>query len=173
MPHTGEEQCSFTTAYRPRTQPGTEISGLHVVPCLPARFELQRGVLQAMNPQTLLSRIEMNIGRSESAVLRTSNAERFMKTMWRISLITCLLSTIALAQSQPAANSGVDGKEVGGFQVEQSAEFGYRFTDVTGSQPMYDTLLNFQQGPRLLEQTLSFRSPQHTGVLFDNMLISS
>ena len=126
-----------------------------------------------MNPQTLLPRIAEYFGHSEVVVLRNYKAESFMKTSWRIFLIGCLLSTIALAQSQPAANSSADGKELGGYQVEQSAEFGYRFTDVTGSQQMYDTLLNYQQGPRLLEQTFSMRSPQHSGALFDNLLVSS
>jgi hypothetical protein len=96
-----------------------------------------------------------------------------MKTSWRIFFMVCLISTVALAQTQPATGSAPDEKKLGGFQVEQSAEFGYRFTDVTGSQQMYETLLDYHDGPRLLEQTLSLRSPEHTGVLFDNLLVSS
>jgi hypothetical protein len=66
-----------------------------------------------------------------------------------------------------------DGKEMGGYQVQQNVEFGYRFTDVNGSQAMYGTLINQNQGPRLLEQTLSMRSPLHDGLLFDDLSISS
>jgi hypothetical protein len=126
-----------------------------------------------MNRQSLPRRIVVGHEHKETHVLRNKNAESFMKTSWRMLLVVCLISTAALAQMQRAAASGTDGKEMGGYQVEQSAEFGYRFTEVTGSQQMYDTLLNYQQGPRLLEQTLSFRSPQHTGTLFDNLLVSS
>jgi hypothetical protein len=109
----------------------------------------------------------------EFHVLRNRKAESFMTTSWRIFLIVCLLSTAALAQTQPASAGAADGTDWGGYQVEQSVELGYRFTDVSGSQPMYDTFLDFQQGPRLLEQTFSMRSPQHTGALFDNLLVSS
>jgi hypothetical protein len=124
-----------------------------------------------MNPETLPRRIANMDEHTELHVLRNQMAESFMKTSWRVFLMLCVLSAGALAQSQPSG--AADGKDLGGFQVEQSAEFGYRFTDVTGSEPMYNTLLNFQQGPRLLEQTLSLRSPQHTGALFDNLLVSS
>ena len=48
-----------------------------------------------------------------------------------------------------------EGIESGGYRVQQSIEFGYRITDIFGSVPMYDTLVNLQQGPRILEQSLS------------------
>lgn len=38
---------------------------------------------------------------------------------------------------------------------------------------MFNTFINLHQGPRVLEQTLSMRSLAHTGVLFDNLYISS
>jgi hypothetical protein len=123
-----------------------------------------------MKTQTLLKPIAINRGHSD--VLRTHMAEIFMNTSWRLFLMLCLVSTIAFGQAQPSSGA-TDGKEMGGFQVEQSTEFGYRFTDVSGSQSMYDTLLDYGQGPRLLEQTLSLRSPEHNGVLFDNLLVSS
>ena len=41
-----------------------------------------------------------------------------------------------------------EGKEIGGFQVTQSIEFGGRISDVSGSQPMYDTLVNEQSRRR-------------------------
>src|SRR5581483_11964970 len=45
------------------------------------------------------------------------------------------------APAQPTSNSTPleDGREMGTYQVQQSIEFGYRFTDVTGSQAMYGT----------------------------------
>jgi hypothetical protein len=100
-----------------------------------------------------------------------------MKNAWRLSLLVCLLTAVALSQSQSSSqssgNGSGDGKDLGGYQTQQSIEFGYRFTDVTGNEAMYNTLIDQSQGPRLLEQTLSMRSPEHQGVLFDDLMISS
>ena len=66
-----------------------------------------------------------------------------------------------------------EGENVGGFDVKQSAEFGGRISDFTGSQAMWDTFVNMGSGPRLLEYTLNMRSPNHTGKLFDDFNFSS
>ena len=42
----------------------------------------------------------------------------------------------------------------GGFQVQGTASVGYRFTDVKGYAPMYQELLNLNQGPRLMDFNL-------------------
>jgi hypothetical protein len=60
-----------------------------------------------------------------------------------------------------------------GYVVHQTIETGYRVSDVSGSQQMYNTLINLPQGPRLLEQSLSMQSPTHKGVLFDNLFVNS
>lgn len=61
----------------------------------------------------------------------------------------------------------------GGYIIHQSTEFGYRYSDQTGSGDMYDTLVNLHTGPRVMDQTLSMRSQKHQGLLFDNLLITS
>src|SRR5689334_21323910 len=66
-----------------------------------------------------------------------------------------------------------EGWEGFGYVVHQTIETGYRASDVSGSQQMYNTLINLPQGPRLLEQSLSMQSPAHKGVLFDNLFINS
>ena len=64
-----------------------------------------------------------------------------------------------------------EGIEQGNYNVKQSVEFGYRFTDVTGSQATYDTFVNLQQGPRLLDFTTEMRSPEPSrGVLRSTVL---
>lgn len=93
------------------------------------------------------------------------------KWLW-CGILTCGLPGAMLGQSQSSGTSG-DATEVGGYQVQQSIEFGYRFTSVTGSQPMYDTFLNQQQGPRILDQSLTMTSPEHTGAWFDDLSASS
>jgi hypothetical protein len=60
------------------------------------------------------------------------------------------------------------GENWGGFEVKQAAEFGGRISDFTGSQSMWDTLVNMGTGPRLMEYTLDMHSPGHTGKFFDD-----
>ncbi len=73
----------------------------------------------------------------------------------------------------PAPPAEPDGMTRGGYQIHQSIELGYRSTDVTGSGDMYDTLVNLQTGPRILDQTLTMQSVDHQGLLFDNLYLNS
>ena len=77
-------------------------------------------------------------------------------------IVVCLvLAGSAFSQSPaPAAppspsSSSEEGKDIGGFHVTQSIEVGGRISEITGSQPMYDTLVNLQSGARVLEQSLT------------------
>ena len=65
-----------------------------------------------------------------------------------------LLAATCCSAQQPDP----EGIEQGNYNIKQSVEFGYRFTDVTGSQATYDTFVNLQQGPRLLDFTTEMRS---------------
>lgn len=100
---------------------------------------------------------------------------------WRraqqLLLIVILFSLASRAQSG-GSNTGQDptqqeGWESGGYVIHQSMEFGYRTSDVTGSQQMYNTLVDLHEGPRLLDQSLSMQSQNHEGVLFDNLFVNS
>ncbi len=73
----------------------------------------------------------------------------------------------------PAAPAEPDGVTRGGYQIHQSVELGYRTTDVTGSGDMYDTLVNLQTGPRILDQSLTMQSVDHQGLLFDDLYLNS
>src|SRR6476660_3390054 len=87
-----------------------------------------------------------------------------------------LLSSLALGQTSggtAATQPDQEGKQVGGYQVQQSIEVGYRFTDVVGSQQVYNTFINQNQGLRVLEQTLNMRALDHSGVLFDRLSAST
>jgi hypothetical protein len=90
--------------------------------------------------------------------------------------LVSLAGAVAMAQSQtssPNQNPAPEGWEGGGYTVHQSVEFGYRVADVTGSEQMYNTLVNLRTGPRLLDQSLSMQSKNHDGPLFDNLFLSS
>ena len=77
------------------------------------------------------------------------------------------------ASSTPAPPAEPEGVTRGGYQIHSSIELGYRFNDVTGSGDMYDTLVNLQTGPRILDQTLTMQSVDHQGLLFDNLYLNS
>lgn len=61
----------------------------------------------------------------------------------------------------------------GGYLIHQSFEAGYRVSDSTGNESMFDTLVNTHEGPRLFEQTFSMQSENHQGVLFDDFFLHS
>jgi len=97
-------------------------------------------------------------------------------------VVACLyLLSSALAQSSgqtqsPAPASpppaAAESKEIGGFHVTQSIEVGGRISEVTGSEPMYDTLVNYQSGARILEQSLTMQSISHQDI-FDTLTFNS
>ncbi len=66
-----------------------------------------------------------------------------------------------------------EGVTSGGYMIHSSVDVGGRYSSVTGSGDMYDTLVNLQSGPRFLDQTLSMQSLGHQGVLFDNLYVNS
>ena len=84
--------------------------------------------------------------------------------------------------TQGTESTSKSEKPMGDFVVKQSFEVGYRFVDVTNTKAlpgsptdlsMYNTLVNLHEGPRLLQQSLSIQSPSHTGLLFDDLSLSS
>ena len=88
-------------------------------------------------------------------------------------------STEQVSTPAPAAPPAPDtssapseGKDIGGFHVTQSIELGGRISDVSGSQAMYDTLVNLQSGARILEQSLTMQSLTHHDI-FDTLTLNS
>ena len=61
----------------------------------------------------------------------------------------------------------------GNYNVQQSAEVGYRLDWINGNQDTYDTFVNLNPGARLLDYTLNMRSLNHQGLLFDNLNFSN
>jgi len=65
------------------------------------------------------------------------------------------------------------GIDQGNYNIKQSVEFGYRFSDVIGDQQTYNTFVNLQQGPRLLDFSTVMDSLDHHGTLFDHLFFSN
>src|SRR6266496_6657795 len=110
-------------------------------------------------------------------------AQSFGITILASMLLSLMATAQSSGQSSPSTSSAAapEEKNVGGYVVQESFEFGYRVTDLSNQKlsptdptnpAMYNTLVNLHDGPRLLDQTLSLRSPEHNGVLFDELLVS-
>jgi hypothetical protein len=84
-----------------------------------------------------------------------------------------LIAQTPTASPAPAPPAEPDGAIRGGYLIHSSIEAGYRSSEVTGSDGMYDTLVDLQTGPRILGQTLSMHSIDHMGLLFDNFYVNS
>jgi len=93
-----------------------------------------------------------------------------------------ILCSLGFAQNPPSSQTPQsppipppatgEGKDIGGFHVTQSIELGGRINEVTGSEAMYDTLVNYQTGARILEQSLTMQSLTHQDV-FDTLTLDS
>jgi hypothetical protein len=90
---------------------------------------------------------------------------------WLVFSLALLLPCLAGAQTQTAP----EGVTWGDYNVQQSIEFGYRFSNdwQKGNFRTFDNFVNLHEGPRLLENTLSMRSMSHNAPLFDNLYIST
>ena len=78
------------------------------------------------------------------------------------------------AQQTPAPQADADnGLDQGNYNIKQSIEFGGRFTSVSGDEQTYDTMVNLQQGPRLLNFTTEMHSLDPHGALFDRFYFSN
>ena len=87
-----------------------------------------------------------------------------------VAAVALFLSPAAQAQDSSDETKGVDS---GNYNVQQSAEIGYRVNWINGNQDTYDTFVDLNQGPRLLDYTLNMRSLNHQGLLFDNLNFSN
>ena len=87
-----------------------------------------------------------------------------------LAIALFLFSPLSRAQDNPEETKGVDS---GNYNTQQSAETGYRATWINGSQDNYGTFVNLNSGLRLFDYTLSMRSLDHKGFLFDNLNFSN
>ena len=83
------------------------------------------------------------------------------------------IAIVALSLPLCAQNQGSEGTQLGDYTVQQTIEVGARFIGQDGNTAVYDTFVNLQTGPRILEQSLNMRSRDHDGLLFDELNLES
>lgn len=91
-----------------------------------------------------------------------------------LSLLLLVAAFIFAPVSRAQTNSEeTPGTNSGNYNVQQTAEVGYRQVWMNGNQSTYDTFVNLGSGARLLDYTLNMRSLNHQGILFDNLNFSN
>lgn len=116
---------------------------------------------------------------SKSLLLTESASAKWPRIARLFPALPCICFLLGSAALRAQSSSGPkqapepDGITGIGYVVHSSMEFGYRSTNLTGSEGMYDTLVNLQSGPRLLDETLSMQSVDHQGLLFDDFYVNS
>ena len=74
----------------------------------------------------------------------------------------------------PAPEEKQEDKMIKGYITHQSIELGGHIVDQSGSGAMYDTLVNLQSGPRMLNQSLTMRATATSHpIFFDDLSTSS
>jgi hypothetical protein len=100
---------------------------------------------------------------------RQPSAARFRHIAGCVGVATLLLTT-AVAVAQTPAPDAPSASVPKGYTVHQSIDLGGRMVNVSGSGAMYDTLVNQQSGPRVLNETFVMRAlPDAKDTLFDSL----
>jgi hypothetical protein len=95
-------------------------------------------------------------------------AHKFQRALFSFVVFGLLLTQTVCAQTDE--QKGIDQ---GNYNIKQSIEFGGRITSISGDLQTYDTMVNLQDGPRLLNFTTDMRSLDHRGTFFDRFYFSN
>lgn len=131
------------------------------------------------SPKQLVQQFSLGISSSRAATASLSPEARARLAPVLLLLVSAWLASSPGVLSAQSSSTGQDssaepeGVTSGGYVIHSSVELGYRYNNTTGSNEMYDTLVNMNSGLRLLDQTLSMQSLDHQGLLFDDLYVSS
>src|ERR1044071_5271598 len=95
------------------------------------------------------------------------------RRLWIAALFAFTLEAQDVVAPTPAQVGSVRGDNMGGYNVTQSFELGYRWVSIGGDLDMYRGVDNFHNGVRLLGSTLSVNSKDGHGHLFDELLLTT
>ena len=97
------------------------------------------------------------------------------RTMMKAFGLTMLGATLLGAQPTVAPTEALvgarRGEDIGGYNITNSFEVGYRWRDVAGNLGKYRSDVNFGNGMRLLGSNLSVYSKEGHGRYFDELLL--
>jgi hypothetical protein len=112
--------------------------------------------------------------------MQSRNFTRISSYLFRLKALRLTVAVVVvafIASSNASAQETTPPQETvrEGFTVHQSIDVGGRITELTGSLPMYDTLVNLHSGPRIFEQTLDLHAvpgARHF-FLYDSLLLTN
>ena len=84
-----------------------------------------------------------------------------------------LLGLFAVPAAYAQQTDEDKGIDQGNYNVKQTIEFGGRITNISGDLQTYNTMVNLQDGPRLLDFSTEMRSLDHHGTFFDRLYFSN
>ena len=125
---------------------------------------LEKGLGNAVQTACRATR---NCGRMERGVMDDRRATVALSLMLFAALV---LAAPSRAQDASAENQG---KDSGNYNIQQTIDFGYRWTGISGNTDTYDTFVNLGSGVRLLDYSLDMRSLNHQGIFFDDLSFSN
>lgn len=91
----------------------------------------------------------------------------------RAASAAILIGALAISGFAQSSDQNANAGNVGPYQVTSSAEFGWRWRDLKGSDAKYRSDLNYKQGFRSFDTNILFRSTKEKGTFFDTLLISN
>ena len=85
----------------------------------------------------------------------------------RAILSLVLFAALALSPGARAQGSSqqLEGIDLGGYNIHQTIEFGYRSSNINGNMNTYNTFENLGSGVRLFDFDFSMRSIDHHALL--------
>ncbi len=93
----------------------------------------------------------------------------------RLGLLMMAIAVLFLSSTSRAQDSTEESKGIdqGNYNIHQTIDVGYRADWVKGNQDTYDTFVDLGSGLRLIDYTVSMRSINNQGILFDNLNFSN
>jgi hypothetical protein len=89
-------------------------------------------------------------------------------------LVLALVFLPSLGRAQDtSSDKETKGVDSGNYNIQQTLEFGYRWTGINGNLDTYDTFINLGSGLRLFDYSLDLRSLNHQGIFFDDLNFSN
>jgi hypothetical protein len=100
-----------------------------------------------------------------------------MRAIFPTSILLASLIGSAFAQPvvapTPETVGSARGDNLGGYNVVQSFETGYRFAEIGGNRGKYRSDVNYRNGVRLLGSSFAMNSKDGHGGLFDEILLNT
>lgn len=95
------------------------------------------------------------------------------KTILIIPVLPWILTAQQVVAPTPAQVGPARGENVGEYNITNSFETGYRFSEVTGNRGVYRSDVNYGNGPRLLGTSLTVNSRDGHGHYFDEIVLTT